>query len=120
MRTKWPWPGDSREDRARRIALSYRHLAQTLDAGLTALLDATWRERGEGWVLPAHDPLRIDDWLTAPAMAALFHKDAKTIYDWGRRHNIRVMIVNGQRHYCVGDVVAYESSIRARRAKGMK
>ena len=32
-RTSWPWPEDTREDRAKRIALSYRELLSRIARG---------------------------------------------------------------------------------------
>lgn len=122
---KWPWPRDSREDRAKRVALSYRHLIETIASGglhddiaieaALATLDGRWCELGAGWVRPTMAPLDLDDWLTAAEMAELFHQEAKTIYDWGRRGNIRVHGVHGVRRYNVGDIVSYQCERRLRR-----
>lgn len=121
----WPWPRDSREDRAKRVALSYRHLVETIASGElsddiainTALrtLDDRWCDLGAGWVRPTLAPLDLDAWLTAAQMAKLFHQDPHTIYDWGRLGRLRVSIQGGVRRYNVGDVVAYQQQRRLRR-----
>lgn len=119
MTPTWPWPRDSREDRAKRVALSYRHLAEThpdLAAALNAL-DDRWTEYGAGWVRPTPTPLRLDDWLTATDMANLFHQAPATVREWGRRGNIRTHTADGARRYNVGDVVAYQRTRRLRRTR---
>ena len=116
------WPGDSREDRARRVALSYRALAYNILRGnyidpLASLktLDDNWIESGQTWIRPTDQPLRLDDWLTNIDMSELFHISAKSIYDWGRRGHIRIAIIDGEKRYNVGDLVTYERGRRIRR-----
>lgn len=120
---QWPWPGDSREDRAKRVALSYRRLALAIAAGdvadptaALADLDARWDERGAGWVAPTRAPLDLDAWLTAGEVARLLCIDPQRLRDWARRGHIRTMQAQlaGPRRYCVGDVVSYQ---RTRRLK---
>lgn len=112
--TKWPWHADTREDRARRVALSYRRLIELalngqIDDPTTALnsLDAKWQELGQGWVKPSDTPLDMDGWLTPAELADLFHIDPHSFRNWAKRGRIRVMVVHGVRRYCVGDVVSY-------------
>ena len=118
----WPWPRDSREDRAKRVALSYRHLVEAIGRGdvddvEVALdgLDDRWEHYGAGWVRPTSEPLRLDDWLTSAEMGALFHQASATVREWGRRKNIRVEMIDGTRRYNVGDVVTYQRTRRLRR-----
>jgi len=117
----WPWPRDSREDRAKRVALSYRHLVETfgrIHPEITAALrelDDQWCRYGAGWVRPTLAPLDLDAWLTEVEMAELFHQEPKTVYAWGRRGNVRVQVIDGRRRYNVGDVVAYQRTRRLRR-----
>lgn len=111
----WPWPRDSREDRAKRVALSYRHLVASVAPDALQALDDRWCELGAGWVRPTMAPLDLDDWLTAAEMADLFHQEPKTVYAWGRRGNVRVQLSGGVRRYNVGDVVAYQRERRLRR-----
>lgn len=112
----WPWPNDSREDRARRVALSYRQLVELIAAGriedagesLTRL-DAKWSELGQGWVRPTHAPLDTDAWLAPAELAELLHIDARNICHWARRGHIRPAI-DGR--YNVGDVIRYGARMR--------
>lgn len=124
MAPAWPWPGDSREDRAKRIALSYRRALEAVAreypraAEKLSDLDDHWCEVGQGWLRPTNAPLRLEDWLTAIEIADLFNQAPKTIYDWGRRGRIRTITNNaGDRLYCVGDVVEYARNRRHCRAR---
>lgn len=115
--TKWPWHADTREDRARRVALSYRRLMELaldgqIDNPTKALndLDTKWQELGQGWVKPADTPLDMDGWLTAAELVELLHLDPHAPRDWARRGRIRVMTIHGVRRYCVGDIVAYAAN----------
>lgn len=118
----WPWPRDSREDRAKRVALSYRHLIEDIARGAVAdpgaaleTLDNRWCDLGAGWVRPTLVPLNTDDWLTEAEAAELFHQAPKTVYAWGRRGQIRVgHAADGARIYNVGDIVSYQSRRRLR------
>jgi excisionase family DNA binding protein len=115
----WPWPADSREDRARRIALSYRRLIELaltgdIDNPATALadLDTKWQELGQTWITPTQQPLRLDDWLTPAELAELLGIDARSFRDWARRGHIRAITTAGTRRYCVGDIVTYGAKRR--------
>jgi hypothetical protein len=112
--TKWPWHADNREDRARRVALSYRRLMELamngqIDDPATAFtaLDAKWQELGQGWVKPSDAPLDTDDWLTAAELAELLFIDPHSFRNWAQRGRIRVITEYGVRRYCVGDIVSY-------------
>lgn len=110
--------GDTREDRAKRVALSYRRRLAEIDPGSVAQLDAHWREHGAGWVEPAQTPLRLDDWHAAGEMSELLHINARALRDWARRHPYQFRLMHdarGRRLYCVGDVVEYMRKARLRR-----
>lgn len=56
---KWPWPGESPLDRARRIAISYRTHLHAKAPQVCAELDRAAVAVGEGWIAPhlvAHEP----------------------------------------------------------------
>jgi hypothetical protein len=120
---EWPWPGDSREDRARRVAISYREFIYLVFTGvitadpLSSLrdLDDRWMGLGQTWIKPSESPLRLDDWLTAESMGDLLSIPAKWVYNWGMRGQIRVSRLDGRNVYNVGDVVEYERSRRVKR-----
>lgn len=114
---RWPWPGDSREEKARRVAIFYRELAaRYAPPEVLAEVDAKWRGLQQDWLFPTLQPLRLDDWLPASEVAALIHVPANIIRMWGVRKHIRVTRVGALNHYNVGDVVEYEARQRARRA----
>lgn len=120
--TAWPYPDGTAEDRAKRVALSYRRALElaSLDqlgeplADTLAELDSRWQNHGATWVKPTADPLDLDEWLPAGQLAELLAIDPQRLRDWARRSRIRVIVKSGVRHYCVGDVVAYQ---RDRRVK---
>lgn len=114
---QWPWKGDSREDRAKRVALSYRNALATAAPGACAELDRHWQSLDAGWVKPSDTPLRLDDWLTANEMGELLSISPRGVYMLGYRDLIKVYErSDGQRVYRVGDVVEYHSERRKWRA----
>lgn len=113
--TDWPWPGDSPEDKAKRVALAYRQRLEACNPLAAAELDTYWQAHGAGWVTPAHTPLDLDEWLTPSEMADRLHIDPRRMRDWARRGQIRVMDINARRMYCVGDVIEHMRQTRLRR-----
>lgn len=119
----WPWPGDTREDRARRVALSYRRLMEmALQGQIEDLakafeaLDSKWIELGQHWVKPGDVPLDLDDWLAPADLVELFGVDAHDLRNWAQRGHIRSIRLSSRRSlYCVGDVVAYARKRRQQR-----
>jgi hypothetical protein len=117
----WPWSTDTREDKARRVALSYRRLIELALQGqiddlaiALAALDTKWLELGQGWIKPVGSaPLRLDDWLPPGELSEMFNVDMRAFRDWARRGHIRVMRdpaqygTPGYTRYCVGDIVSY-------------
>jgi hypothetical protein len=115
---RWPWPTDSREDRARRVALSYRQLVELIISGQLAdpgaalrRLDEKWQELAQGWVVPTAAPLDPEAWLSPGELAELFHVDAHSFRNWHQRGHIRrmrrVSPGNCDWIYNVGDVISY-------------
>jgi hypothetical protein len=112
-----PWPTDSREDRARRVALSYRQLAELIIAGRlpdpdAALrrLDEKWQELAQGWVVPTMAPLDPEAWLAPAELAELLYIEARALRDWHRLGHVRRMRHQGESapwRYNVGDVIRY-------------
>lgn len=129
-RTKpWPWPGDSREDKAKRVARSYRALAQRIaqnrcedPAGDLHRLDQHWDELDIHWHIPTPDLItgaaEDDEWWTAPDIAAAIDRDRKDIYNWARAGHIRQRCgPDGTPEYSTADVITYNTHLRQRRAK---
>lgn len=109
----WPWPQDNREDRARRIALSYRRLCTDNNID-TSQLDQHWAKHGQTWLTPTELP-NLDAWITEAEAAAAFHQPTKSIYDWGRRGHIRVLHTPEGRRVNIADILDYHKRRRARR-----
>ena len=121
----WPWPGDSREDKARRVAGSYRDLIQRIamgqcddPAGDLHRLDETWTARGITWIRPNRTtPLDPDQWLTAPELAEIIGRPRKDIYNWARLGHIEQRCgPDGTPEYLTGSVIQYHARLRTRRA----
>lgn len=93
---KWPWIGDTPEDKAKRIALSYRQLVFDISqgaiddpAGELHRLDEHWATYGHYWPRPGAVPVDADEWLCAADLAHLIHKAPTDIYRWAARGRIQ-------------------------------
>lgn len=120
---RWPWPADSREDRAKRVATSYRELLQRLSrgerdsagqlldvAGELYRLDQYWLQRAAYWAVPSYDPYDPDEWVNAADAAHYADVDPKTIRKWAERDEIRVDHTrDGTPIYNIGDLRAYDA-----------
>lgn len=127
MPKPWPYPGDSREDKAKRVAISYRQLVFDISqgrcddpAGDLHRLDRQWAEYGIRWPNPPAQPLSesdLDEWMNAADLANLIHRAPADIYRWARRGNIRQRVsADGSPEYSVESVVEYQRQQRQRRA----
>lgn len=125
----WPWPGDSREDKAKRVARSYRALNLRIaqgrcedPAGDLHRLDQHWDELGVHWHMPAPDLMtdaaEHDEWWASRDLAHAIDRDRRDIYNWARAGHIRQRTgVDGTPEYNVADVVAYNTKLRERRTR---
>ena len=107
----WPWPQDTREERAKRIANSYRGLlfditqGRILDpAGAMHRLDMKWRRYGINWHLPGQAPADPLDWVTAVEAALYADVKPSTIRKWAERGLIRVNRNQRTNRYNIGDI----------------
>lgn len=123
----WRWPGDTPEDKAKRVALSYRRIAELADPQAVAKLDRHWQDEGVFWTVPSSRPLDHDAWLTATDIVVhLQHLVSLT------EHQVRQMAyrkrkggdgileelgADGRPRYNVGDLLAYLTRQRTRRQK---
>lgn len=126
-RTKpWPWPGDSREDKAKRVAVSYRGLVQRITQGRCNdptgdlhRLDQHWADLDIHWQLPRPDLLQDvddDEWWPAREIAHAIDRTRKDIYNWARLGHIEQRCgPDGAPEYNVASVVAYQQKLRDRR-----
>lgn len=60
-RSRWPYPGDTPLDRARRVATTYRAALAQLNPQRAAEIDAEMTRLGEPWIAPQPDTLNLDD-----------------------------------------------------------
>lgn len=113
----WPWPGDTREDKAKRVALSAIHLAdrlahqQILDpVAAIERFHQEWQSLGVGWTRPTNSPLDLDDWQPAPVVADLLGRTTWDIYNWAARHSHQIRTgtrSDGVAIFNVGDVAKF-------------
>lgn len=119
----WPYPGDSREEKARRVAQSYRQLVIEIaqnrcddPAGALYRLDHCWADLGIYWPVPSDVPLDPDDWMSAPDLAHAINRDRRDIYNWARLGRIEQRAgADGTPEYSVESVFRYSSELRRRR-----
>jgi hypothetical protein len=116
---KWPVPGDTPLDRARRIATTYRNALTQHDPHQAAILDKRFTELGEAWVVPQPAALDLDAYLGAAAMSEYLGGDPQpgTIRQWAQRgHITRHTNDAGRTVYRVGDILDYLARLRRARA----
>lgn len=119
----WPWPEDSREDRAKRVARSYRDLLRRIAQGDTEdpagelhRLDTHWQDRGINWLDPDRSPLDTTSWMTAPDLAHYLHRPRRDIYNWARLGHIEQRAgPDGGPEYSVASVIGYQQVLTRRR-----
>lgn len=120
----WPWPGDSPEDKAKRIALSYRQLTFDITQGRIAdpagelhRLDEHWAEHGHYWPRPGVIPVSDDEWMTAADLAHHLNKAPTDIYRWAARGKILQRVsADGHPEYSVSSTREYLHQRRQKRA----
>ncbi len=120
----WPWPGDTYEDKAKRVGQSYRGLVQSIaqgrcddPAGDLHRLDEHWKELGQAWIIPRYVEMDYDEWLSAADIVVAFaHLKTLTegqIRNWayhkrkGRDGIIEQPDHDGRPTYNVGDVMSF-------------
>ena len=124
----WPWPGDSLEQRARRVAIHYRELAIAIATSRLELDPATainnmdwfWADHGITWQQPTASILNPDEqeWMTAPDLAAAISRTRKDIYNWARLGHITTRAgPDGTPEYNVKTVLEYQQKLNTRRKR---
>lgn len=119
----WPWPGETRDQRAKRVARSYRDLVQDIaqgrctdPAGELHRLDMHWQQFGIRWLIPDRKPIDINGWMTAPDLAQYLDRTRKDIYNWARLGHIEQRAsADGSPEYSVSSVVSYQQVLTRRR-----
>ncbi len=129
----WKWPGDSREEKCKRVALSYRALIEDIIAGRVADAagaladrDRHWQSFGQLWVAPSPAPVDQDAWLSAADLVVhLSHLVSLTeqqVRQWAYRHRKggdgidEMPGPDGKPRYNVADVLGYLARQHSRRA----
>lgn len=113
---------DSREDRAKRVALAAIDLACQLarddtDVAMIDAFRARWVLAGAGWVRLEPWPLNPEDWLPASDIAMLADVTTSAVRKWrARGHITERHDANGRPLYNVGEVLAWLAKQRQRRA----
>lgn len=119
----WPWPEDtSREDKAKRIARSYRALVQRIaqsrcddPAGDLYRLDQEFLELGVNWHMPVVISADPDEWMPAADIAHYISRTPKDIYNWARRGHIEQRTsADGTPEYSWQSVLDYAKRRRSR------
>lgn len=130
----WRWRGDSREEKFKRVALSYRTLVEDIIAGRVpdparalADRDRHWQDYGQLWVVPSPAPVDQEAWLTAADLvihlAHLVTLNEQQVRQWAYRRRKggdgvdEVPGSDGKPRYNVGDVLAYLARQRTRRER---
>ncbi len=129
----WRWPGDSREEKFKRVALSYRALVADVIAGKVADPEAAlaerdryWQTYGQLWVVSSPAPVDHDAWFNAGDLvihlAHLVTLNEQQVRQCAYRKRkgigdgIDEMAGNdGKPRYNVGDVLSYLTRQRLRR-----
>lgn len=118
-------PGDSREDVAKRVAMTAVSLMEELAKSdpvsvyAVELFRSQWRAQGVKWLDVSDQPLDLDEWLPAADIAELAEVGVATVRQWRKRGHItsrwdshRQLTV-----YNVGEVLAYQRRQRQARAR---
>jgi hypothetical protein len=111
MSGKWPWPGDTPVERARRIANS---LLTLLPGDEQPLWMARAHGYGETWLGSSLVRWTADDVVTTAEAADMVHVLPATIRRW---HSDGELPNRGRGRYRVGDVLDASAARRQRRAK---
>lgn len=124
----WPHPEDDREDRAKRVALSYRQLLFDITqgqcddpAGELYRLDQKWLRLGAFWAVPSLDPYEGTEWVYAADAAHYADVEPGTVRKWAERGHIRVEHDHrGAPVYNVGDLRAIDARRRRKRIEAAR
>lgn len=81
MSRPWPWKETPLKQRER-VALSYRALAEKLDAGACAQMDEEMLNFGVRWVVPQIVTYQDSDLLSADLVADYCEVSVRTVYVW--------------------------------------
>lgn len=112
--SRWPWPGDSPLDIARRLVQSYRQELQKISPERCAVLDRRAQELGQGWVIPQDWHVDLDDLLSRDEAAEFAQVERRTLDEW-RRRGLKVTATPDGPRYRVRDLLDYQAQRRRAR-----
>jgi hypothetical protein len=117
MTGRWPWPGDTPLDRARRVALSFRNALYEINPDAAMAIDDQVTEWGELWVVPVVETIDLQELVTIDVAAQHVGLTAKAVYEWvykdwieahkGRDKRLRVRL---------GEAIELNRNLRVKRA----
>lgn len=113
---QWPWPEDNRIDKLKRIVDSYRTRLQEVDPTGCQIIDGRMAEYGETW-LADNEIVNVNEEKTVEEIYAQFGPgfEPHNIHKWAQREP-RILPRRGTRNgktlYRLGDVLAYQVSLR--------
>lgn len=116
---KWPHPGDSTLDRARRIAESYRTALLRVDPNACARLDANAIRVGQGWIVPQPATVDMDEPLDTYELASYCYVEAATVDVWVGR-GLQFKDTADGRRFVLRDLLDFQREQRQRRAASRK
>ena len=111
----WPWPGDDRTQRARRVALAALIELRKADPAACDKVEAAAVRMGETWVQPKRGAIDLDELLTATQAADYADVKPRTIDTW-RSRGLKVTNTPDGPRYRWGDVLDYRTEVRRRLA----
>ena len=116
MSAAWPWPQDTRIDKLKRIVDSYRTALMEVASEACHVVDGRMCEFGESWVCD-DAVVNVEEWSTVADIYAQFGPGFEpwNVHLWASRHPDEVPLRgkrSGRNLYRVGDVLAYQVSLR--------
>lgn len=113
----WPFPGDNKADRVRRLLHGYREGLLSSSPDLCRELDAQVVKLGHGWVLPQSSSVVDDDWLPVREAAQLARRTPQAVHNWIKRDGLPSRTANGRVLVQVGPTMEMARQQRLRRAE---
>lgn len=110
MSSRWPYPGDSPNDRSRQVAIQYRAALERVDPAACCVIDQAAVWAGEGWVVGSYAVEIEEDLITVARAAELVGMSRRWVYLRVQRaavDPVRVRLAD------VRAAVAYERGRRA-------
>lgn len=115
--TQWPFAGDTKLDRSRRVARAYRDALVRVDAHTCGLLDTAAVAVGETWIVPQHrPPLPAQEWVPAIRVADALGIEEQRVRKWGQRGQVpRLIDADGRPLFRLADCQARLAALRRAR-----